>query len=196
MAASPDNSRALVRSADDARVRAHTSQVRLLVLAVLMTCWAGMPASAGTVHKWVDAKGITHYSDTPPEIAPAQLTQIEVSNVVGTADKTTSDYYSIANQWQRMHRERLELDRLALEREKQKAARQPPAPEVVYVERPDENSRQVIYLGTPRLRHRNYRSHDGAGRHYRHGHRKPVGGTRQTGNNPGRTSLGYFRQVH
>lgn len=172
------------------------SQTRLLMMALLMMCWVGMPVSAGTVHKWVDAKGITHYSDAPPEITPAQLTQIEVPDVVGTTDKTTSDYYSIANQWQRLHRERLERERLALERAKQKAAGQPPETEVVYVERPYETSRQVIYLGTPRLRHRNYRSHDGAGRHYRHGHRKPVGGIRRTGNHPGRNNLGYIRQVH
>ena len=172
------------------------SQARLITFAVLMTCWASMPATAGMVHKWVDAKGITHYSDTPPEITPAQLTQIEVPDVVGTTDKTASDYYSIANQWQRLHRERLERERLALERAKQKAARQPPAPEIVYVERPDETSRQVIYLGTSRLRHRNYRARDRAGRHYRHGHRKPVGGIRRSGSHRGRSNLGYFRQVH
>ena len=156
--------------------------------------WASMPASAGTVHKWVDAKGITHYSDTPPEIAPAQQTQIEVSNVVGTSANTTSNYYSIANQWQRLHRERLELERLALERAKQKASQHPP--EVVYVEKPDETSRQVIFLETPRLRHRNYRSHDRARRHYRHAYRKPFGRIMRSGNHRGRNNLGYFRQVH
>ena len=104
------------------------------------------PTAATVVHKWVDANGITHYSDTPPEITPVQLTQIEVPDVVVTADKTTSDYYSIANQWQRLHRERLERDRLALERAKQEVARQPPEPEVVYVERPYETSRQVESL--------------------------------------------------
>ncbi len=156
--------------------------------------WASMPASAGTVHKWVDSKGITHYSDTPPEVTPAQLTQIDVPDVVRTTAKAASDYYSIANQWQRLHRERLERDRLALERAKQKASRQPP--EVVYVEKPDESSRQLIYLGTPRLRHRHYRSRDRAGRHYRHGYRKPIGSITRTGNHRGRNNLGYFRQVH
>lgn len=156
--------------------------------------WASMPASAGVVHKWVDSKGITHYSDTPPEVTPAQLTQIEVPDVVRTTAKTASDYYSIANQWQRLHRERLERDRLALERAKQKASRQPP--EVVYVEKRDASSRQLIYLGTPRLRHRHYRSQDRAGRHYRHGHRKPIGRVTRTGNHRGRNNLGYFRQAH
>jgi hypothetical protein len=160
-----------------------------MVWASMPASAGSMPASAGVVHKWVDAKGITHYSDTPPEITPAQLTQIEVPDVVGTTAKTASDYYSIANQWQRLHRERLERERLALER-------QPPAPEVVYVEKPDETSRQVIYLWTPRLRHRNYRSHDRARRHYRHGYRKPVGRIMRTGNHRGSNNLGYFRQVH
>ena len=154
------------------------------------------PATATVVHKWVDANGITHYSDTLPEIAPAKITEIEVPDTDGNTDSNASDYYSIANQWQRLHQERLERDRLALEREKQAAARQPSAPEVVYVESSDETSHQFIYLGTPRLRHRIYRSHDRAGRHYRHGHNRPSGGIKQTGNHPGSNSLGYIRQAH
>ena len=171
-------------------------RTRIILTGTVLTACMLSPVAATVVHKWVDANGITHYSDTLPEIAPARITEIEVPDTDTKTDVSASDYYSIANQWQRLHRERLERDRIALERAKQEAARQSQAPEVVYVERPDENSRQVIYLGTPRLRHRNYRSHDRAGRHYRHGYRRPVGGIRQTGNHPVRNILGHIRQVH
>ncbi len=98
---------------------------RSTVTAILIVsaCLA-VPVQAELVHKWVDADGVTHYSDDPPATDATQATSIEVPAPGSRTTHPQDDYYSIANQWQRMHRERLERDRIALEKAKVKAARE------------------------------------------------------------------------
>ena len=55
-----------------------TRSLVLPVIAILTSC-ALLPAYAAGVHKWVDAKGITHYSDEAPPSATVVVTLIEVS---------------------------------------------------------------------------------------------------------------------
>ena len=120
-----------------------------------MISWG--PLQAGDIHKWVDAKGVTHYSDSPPEEPQSIVTTLELETG-GSRDaspKPADDYYSIANQWQRMHRESLQRQEIAL----QKAAlrnerRTAPAP-VQYRER--ESTRYV--LAYPKRRYHRYRHH-------------------------------------
>ncbi len=83
-----------------------------------------VPAQAEIVHKWVDADGVTHYSDEPPAADAAEAISIEVPASASRANRAQNDYYSIANQWQRMHRERLERDKIALEKARVRAARE------------------------------------------------------------------------
>ena len=40
--------------------------IPLYLMALLLTAIT-LPVFAGSVHKWVDAKGVTHYSDQLPE---------------------------------------------------------------------------------------------------------------------------------
>ena len=68
-------------------------------------------AQASVIHKWVDADGVTHYSDEPPTGDVTGLEQIDLPTPAIAAHRRASDYYSIANQWRRMHRERIELER-------------------------------------------------------------------------------------
>ncbi len=82
------------------------------------------PAQADIVHKWVDADGVTHYSDDPPENAATEATAIEVPVPTARETHPEDDYYSIANQWQRMHQERLARDKIALEQARVRAARE------------------------------------------------------------------------
>ena len=39
---------------------------RILLVLTLLACWAGSRALAAGTYKWVDEKGVTHYSDTLP----------------------------------------------------------------------------------------------------------------------------------
>lgn len=115
-----------------------------------------LPAHAGTVHKWVDADGVTHYSDDPPQKASGQVTSIEIEAPGSRAASHDADYYSIANQWQRVHRERLEREKIALEKARVKAARESSQREVRAEPEPRE-SRYVV-------------GHRGYYPHYRPGH--------------------------
>ena len=98
---------------------------RRLALLLVLLCASG-PVAAGAIHKWVDDRGVTHYSDEPPPqpASPVTLLQIETGeNTPRDGAASASDhYYSIANQWQRMQREselrqQRELQRAELKRQ-------------------------------------------------------------------------------
>ena len=149
-----------------------------------------MPASAAVVHKWIDANGITHYSDAPPPAAAISVTQIDMT-VEEPADGK-DDYHSIANQWARMHRERLERERIKLEQERLKASRQAVKTEVVYVEKPATSSRHARVYAFPGYRgFKHYRSHYRHGRHHRYTRHKPGNKVAPTR----RASLGFYKHV-
>lgn len=56
--------------------------MRLLTVAMLLTL-ASLPASAGTIKKWVDERGVTHYGDTiPPQYLNQGSTEISAQGIV------------------------------------------------------------------------------------------------------------------
>ena len=137
----------------------------ILVTAVLLANTGFSCAQADAIHKWVDARGVTHYSDRPPASATIQTTQLDIDtgrdSAVSSANKP-DDYYSIANQWQRMSREGLQRRKLELQRAAINAAaeaRQRPA--VVQVEA--ETKRYVgIYYNRAHRRHGYRHRHHGS----------------------------------
>jgi len=130
------------------------------LLVTLLACCTTLPALAVGVHKWVDADGLTHYSDEPPGAGETMLIELPEPAVSKSDDdeKPAGDYYSISNQWQRMNQERLERERLNLERAKIRAARQTPAPDTA-----DAGEDEVRYVTV-------YRDF-GLRRHHRRPHR-------------------------
>lgn len=132
------------------------------LLGLALTC-GGLPtAQAAGVHKWVDAQGLTHYSDEPPGAVETTLIELPQPTVAKGDDdeKPAGDYYSISNQWQRMNQERLERERLDLERAKIRAARQTPAADTA--DRDEDEVRYVtVYRGFGLRRHhrRSHRIH-------------------------------------
>jgi len=85
----------------------------------LLACGNSIGANAAAIHKWVDDMGVTHYSDAAPSSPVTSITQLEINtgNITRTSLSTTSDqYYSIANQWQRLQQERLQRQQLELQR--------------------------------------------------------------------------------
>ena len=85
----------------------------------LVACANWVGANAAAIHKWVDDNGVTHYSDAAPSSPVTSVTQLEIDtgNITRTSLPTASDqYYSIANQWQRLQRERLQQQQFELQR--------------------------------------------------------------------------------
>jgi len=117
-----------------------------LILAIVMGC-ASVSAHADVVHKWVDSDGITHYSDEAPASSAIPVSMIEM----GAADRekadVEADYYSIANQWQRLREERIEREKLKLELARIKSVQQPASPQVVYINGRRGNRYAVPYSG-------------------------------------------------
>jgi hypothetical protein len=87
------------------------NRVETTINATISICVFLLPAYAGVVHKWIDEKGITHYSDEAPVSETSEMTQIELPRTTQATAGAHGDYYSIANQWERMLRERLERAR-------------------------------------------------------------------------------------
>jgi hypothetical protein len=117
-----------------------------------------LPAYAGVVHKWVDEKGITHYSDEAPVSNISEMTQIELPADTQVTAGAQGDYYSIANQWDRMLKERLKRAKLKLEYDRLKAAKRAEKPAQVYVREPDATRYVGTYYGHRRYHRRSARS--------------------------------------
>ncbi len=118
-----------------------------------------LPVSAAVVHKWVDEKGVTHYSDAAPETSATAVTKIDMRNREPAKTSVANDYYSIKNQWQRLHKERMELEKLKLEKTRQEAAQRSAEPQVVYVNEPREKQTAVVYPGSYHRGHGHGRLH-------------------------------------
>ena len=101
-------------------------------------------AHAGSVHKWIDESGVTHYSDQAPAPDSAEVKELIVSDVY-SSPSYEEDYYSVTNQWARMREERLERKKLQIEKAKLKAEQQATQPQVVYIDEEDDRQGSVYY---------------------------------------------------
>lgn len=133
--------------------------MRLIKTTLFISILFVSSAMATEIHKWVDEHGITHYSDEAPGVQDVEVTLIEVPATYSTNKNSEEDYYSITNQWKRIHEERIALEKIKLEKAKYKAAQQPSQPQVVYY----EDRGGGYYFGNPnyfsnRYKHRhNYK---------------------------------------
>ena len=132
--------------------------VKTIINATISISIVLLPAYADVVHKWVDEKGITHYSDEAPVADTSEMIQIELPRTPQAAAAAQGDYYSIANQWERMLNERLERAKLKLEHDRLKAAKREDKPDKVYIQEPDETRYVGIYYGHRRHHRRSARS--------------------------------------
>jgi len=121
--------------------------VKTIINATIAISIVLLPAYAGVVHKWVDAKGITHYSDEAPVSDTSEMTQIELPSTTQATAGAQGDYYSIANQWERMLKERLERAKLKLEHDRLKAAKREDKPDKIYARESDETHYATFYNG-------------------------------------------------
>ena len=130
-----------------------------LIWSFLLLCSISFSAPATTIHSWVDADGITHFSDAPPAPGIDGATIVELDDNYPPLPDTKADYYSIANQWNRMREEREAKNKLNLEKARLRAEQ---SAALAYAEPPSEQRNYGGYYpiyGLPR-RHLN---HGGAG---------------------------------
>jgi hypothetical protein len=86
-----------------------------ICLSILLSVPASL-ASAAQVYTWVDAVGVTHFSETPPP-NPATGTQlVNIQPSPTSADAPVEDFYSVINQAERMEKSRLAKEKLAAEK--------------------------------------------------------------------------------
>ena len=138
----------------------------ILSAITIATVFAAGPGSAAVAHKWVDEKGVTHYSDEPPAAQGTGSTQIELPQPVPATGTSPDNYYSIANQWARTNQERLEREKLRLQADQARAASKP-AVTNVYVNQQREGY-GVVWRGIPRKHHRKHkRGHSNSSYTYR-----------------------------
>jgi len=169
---------------------------------VILTSCAFVPVSATEVHKWLDADGVTHYSDEAPELSTTPVTKIDVPETSSAESKVRNNFYSIRNQWQRLHKERIEYEKLKLEKAKHEAAQQSATPEIVYIKEPYEKRYVVAYPNSYYRKHNRGRYHKKPKHNSRYASKKhyrgkaSVGGKAPVGMHAGRLKLGSYNQPH
>lgn len=90
------------------------------ILGSLVILPLSLAAADDLAYKWVDADGVTNFSDTPPVSVNNVVEEVEPIALPGDYKivyDPAGDYYSIDNQWKRLNAERLEREKIAMERE-------------------------------------------------------------------------------
>ena len=172
-----------------AQMRVYILMLRLpLVCALTLLVssnWIG--ANAAEIHKWVDDKGLTHYSDAVPLTPATSVTRLEINtgNITRNAKSTTSEnYYSIANQWQRLQQERLQQQQFELQKASTQVDRSA-TPERVVVSDESHTTRYLVAYPTRIHRRHAYPKYHGRPRRsHGNAHQPRRGHVRSTGYRP------------
>ena len=73
-------------------------------------------SGAEQAYTWIDESGTTHFSESPPYDEAIDAEQINLLPAPSTGNISGDDFYSIANQADRMEKKRLENEKLIAER--------------------------------------------------------------------------------
>ena len=97
---------------------------RLLLLLVLSLGAAGVAAQE--IYRWVDADGVTHFSDTPPQTDIGEVETIDIEINAPAAGEVREDLFNIEATAARMQAIRDELDEdLDARRDRQRSVSPP-----------------------------------------------------------------------
>ena len=141
------------------RVDMFRSAIGYAVILLAVAGYGG--AQAATIHKWVDERGVTHYSDRVPANPGTSVTLLDISTRDDNRTALTANpdhYYSIANQWQRVNQERLQRQQLELQRAALAAERRA-APQPIVDESESRTRYVVAYPYRYNRYHRRHRHH-------------------------------------
>ena len=86
-----------------------------ICLSILLSLPASL-ASAAQVYTWVDAVGVTHFSETPPPNPATDTQLVDIQPPPTSTDAPAKDFYSVINQAERMEKSRLANEKLAAEK--------------------------------------------------------------------------------
>lgn len=90
----------------------------VLLLATMMPVTAHC---AGQAYRWMDSRGVTHFSDRPPD-GGVDSRAVQLERARPLPPGVAPDFYSIPNQARRLQQSRLEMDRSKAEKLKARAA--------------------------------------------------------------------------
>ena len=95
----------------------------LALMSLLLLISQSYSVSAVSVFQWVDAEGVTHFSEETPSnnLPTKQLSHYELAENYPQGRAPEDDYYSIVNQWKRANEER--ESRLKLKQSNKQAPR-------------------------------------------------------------------------
>ena len=117
-----------------------------------------LSANAAPVFTWVDASGVTYFSDTPPPDESVSARLIEVLPPPAAGMPVDSDFYSVVNQAQRMETRRLQSEKLTAERLQAEAEANRARAEALAAQQPiilyDNEPDGYIFPYYPRYHHR------------------------------------------
>ena len=88
----------------------------VIVVCVVLDLFLAIEANAGTVYKWVDRSGVTHYDQEPPEDSNIVAELLFIPDAAEYPARSSS-YASIIELAERLERSRLERERLRLAKE-------------------------------------------------------------------------------
>jgi hypothetical protein len=140
--------------------RSHIPVCSLLFLAL------GTPAGADQVYTWIDAAGVTHFSDESPEDSALEIDRLHMSTPAEADRVSGDDYYSVINQATRMEARRLESAKSnALRKRAEAEARRADAEALATIEinlkdySEDDTRYYPLYPYYPHHRHHKSRKH-------------------------------------
>ncbi|MDW3095437.1 MAG: DUF4124 domain-containing protein [Gammaproteobacteria bacterium] len=132
--------------------------MKLNEIAILMVvlCMLAIETQAQQLYKWVDAQGVTHYSETLPsqDIDHATFEFTEDYQVSNSQD----DYYSIQNQLKRLQERRAQQRAEKQQALKEKEVKQQ-VPEIIYVQAHEPEGRYYLPVYYPRYNSYHYNKH-------------------------------------
>lgn len=103
-----------------------------MILALGLTLWTA-EAAAQQIYRWVDAEGVVHFSDTPPEREGTEVSAIELKTMRSSSYDPAEDIYNIDATRQRTEARWERMQELQVARELQ--PRSPSQPVIQYPER-------------------------------------------------------------
>ena len=82
---------------------------------------AALPVGSTQIYTWIDDKGVTHFSQSPPGDDSISVEQLEILPSPSAGNTMDENFYSVVNQANRMETRRLENMKIIAERQQAEA---------------------------------------------------------------------------
>jgi len=113
---------------------------KFLILSFVAMSWP-LGLAAGEIYHWVDAEGVSHYSQSPPPDESGEVRTLDVDGSQPKSYDPTEDRYNIAAQQEAMQAKRDEM----AENRKNRQPAQPAGENTVIYYPEEENYDEVLY---------------------------------------------------